>query len=217
LLRDWQTRKKMQFEEQKILELLHQGKPRQRPGMIGIAASTGGPPAIQSILQGLPLDWTVPIVIAQHMPPNFTTLFAERLNRSNTLAVCEAKHGDIITNGHVYIAPGGKHAMVRQQGNRLQLEIVEEPREICQPSGDILFESIAEVAGTGTIGAVLTGMGADGAKGLAILKRSGGITIAESERTAVVFGMPNEAIRTGMVDYVLPLQHVPTAFKIFCC
>ena len=217
LLQASRTKEKMESEEQQILESLRRGKPLEKPQCIAIAASTGGPPAIQSILQGLPLDWNVPLIIAQHMPRNFTALFAERLNRSNTFSVREASHGESVNIGHVYIAPGGKHVAVVRHGHRLQIEIREEPREIYQPSGDVLFQSLAEAVGSRSVATVLTGMGCDGAKGLAAIKGNGGITIAESERTAAVFGMPNEAIRTGMVDYVLPLQHVATAFKIFCC
>lgn len=191
--------------------------PADKPAAIVIASSTGGPPAIQSILRGLPGTFDVPILIAQHMPRTFTALFAERLNKYTDLRVTEAVDAEMLEPHHVYVAPGGKHMLVRKKGNEFRIQI--SPRQAdarYHPSADLLFESMANEAGSKTIAAVLTGMGDDGCLGLKHIKQKGGITIAESERTAIIFGMPSEAIRAGVVDFVLPLPVIPMAFKTLC-
>jgi two-component system chemotaxis response regulator CheB len=216
LLRESKAKEKMQVEELRIKESLMKGKPHQIPRVIGIASSTGGPPAIQAIINDLPPNFPVPVLIAQHMPRSFTALFAERLNKNTQLSVQEAAEGTFLERGNVYIAPGGKHLLIHKFGDRLQIEIIEREDVRYQPSADLLFESMANAAESRTIGTVLTGMGDDGCKGLKTIKGKGGITIAESERTAIIFGMPQEAIQSGMVDYVLPLQQVPLAFTTLC-
>jgi len=216
LLRELKTKEKMEVEQRRTRERLQNGKPLKKPQLIGVASSTGGPPAIQAILRDLPAHFDVPILIAQHMPRNFTAQFAERLNRYTSLRVTEATNGVFLKSGNVYVAPGGRHLAVHQSGERFQIELLQEAPGRYQPSADLLFETISKAAGTRTIGVVLTGMGNDGCKGLKSIKEQGGITIAESERTAIIFGMPQEAIQGGMVDYVLPLQQVSVAFTILC-
>jgi two-component system chemotaxis response regulator CheB len=216
LLRESKTKEKMLVEEQRIREKLIKGKRADAPRVIGIASSTGGPPAIQSIVRDLSANFSVPILIAQHMPRGFTALFAERLNKITSLSVQEANDGALLEPGNVYIAPGGKHLLVHKFGEKLQIEILQRDEERYQPSADLLFESLANAVEERTIGAVLTGMGDDGSKGLRSIKNKGGITIAESERTAIIFGMPQEAIQTGVVDYVLPLHQVAMAFETLC-
>jgi two-component system chemotaxis response regulator CheB len=215
LLQARNTRQKMEAEVQQTKLFFSNAAPSEKPRIIGIASSTGGPPAIQQILNGLPRHFDVPIIIAQHMPAGFTSLFAERLNRHVSLRVQEASEDIPLEAGNVYIAPGGKHVIVERTGNRLMMRIHERKHRY-SPSGDLLFESIAASLGSNAIGAVLTGMGDDGKTGLMRIKEKNGITIAESERTAIIFGMPHESIKAGVVDYVLPLHEIPIALTSLC-
>lgn len=174
-----------------------------------IASSTGGPPALQSIFTGLSPLKSVGIAIAQHMPPGFIKAFAERLSRLSSFEIMEAAHGDRLLPGRVLIAPGGKNLILKRRGQEV-LALVEDPlptqRNI--PSADVLFQSAAEVFGTQVLGVVLTGMGNDGARGVVAIKAKGGQVLAEDESSAVVFGMPREAIATGVVDRVLALPQM---------
>lgn len=177
--------------------------------IVTVGASTGGPTAIQSIVTRLDAEFPVPIVVAQHMPPGFTRTFAERLDRLSRLSVEEAKDGDRVEPGRVLIAPGGANTVVVRSGKGLTVRL--EDREEGQPyvpSVDRLFESAAAAAGTRVLGVLLTGMGNDGRRGMVAIKRAGGQTVAESEETAIIFGMPREAIAAGVVDRVLPLPEV---------
>lgn len=177
--------------------------------LIAMGASTGGPAAIQSIVSTLPY-MPLPIVVAQHMPPVFTQLFSERLDRLTKMRVVEARDSQAIAPGTVYIAPGGGHLSVSRRDNRLYLNVL--PRmsdDLYAPSVDILFRSVAKVCAGDVLGILLTGMGNDGASGLKAIQDSGGYTIVESEESAVVFGMPGEAIRLGAARKVLPLWEIP--------
>jgi two-component system chemotaxis response regulator CheB len=174
--------------------------------LVAIASSTGGPPAIQAIVTSLPADFSAAVVIAQHMPPGFTRSFAERLNKLSSLVVTEAAAGDRIRPGAVLIAPGGYHLLLKRDRAGLFAELAARgPADKYVPSADRMMMSAAEVCGAATLGVVLTGMGRDGAEGASAIKRRSGQCLAESEQTAVIFGMPQEAIRTGAVDKVLPL------------
>ncbi len=187
------------------------------PQMIGIAASTGGPPAIQRILESLPSDFKVPILIAQHMPAGFTSLFARRLNNYTSMKVQEAKHGDPIEPGNVFVAPGGRHLTVESRNRQLFACIRNtKPEMKYSPSADLLFSSLAAEMDTPPLGTVLTGMGDDGKEGLKRIKEKGGITIAESDQTAIIFGMPQESIKAGIVDYILPLHEIADALSVLC-
>ena len=187
------------------------------PRMIGIAASTGGPPSIQRILESLPADFQVPILIAQHMPAGFTSLFARRLNKYTSMKVSEAQHGDPIEPGTILVAPGGKHLTVENRNQRLFACIGDANLETrYSPCADLLFSSLAAEMHTPALGTVLTGMGDDGTAGLKRIKKKGGITIAESDQTAIIFGMPQEAIKAGIVDYVLPLHEIAEALSVLC-
>jgi two-component system, chemotaxis family, protein-glutamate methylesterase/glutaminase len=176
--------------------------------VIAIGASTGGTEAIREVLTGLPANMPG-IVIVQHIPPVFSLAFAKRLNDLCKLRVKEAADGDRVTAGLALVAPGNFHMRLRRAGAEYRVEIRDGPRVCYQrPSVDVLFESVAEAAKGDAIGALLTGMGADGAQGLLKMKRAGARTIAQDEASCVVFGMPREAIRMGAVDRVLPLEKV---------
>lgn len=174
--------------------------------VVVIGSSTGGPPALQTIFGSLPQPLSVAFAIAQHMPPGFTKAFAERLDRNSFLDIREAVNGDRVTAGTVLIAPGGKNLVFKRRGEDI-VALVEDPEQGQRniPSADALFRSAAEVFGAAALAVVLTGMGNDGARGIEAIKAKGGQTLAESEESSVVFGMPKEAIATGKVDRVLAL------------
>jgi len=176
--------------------------------LIAIGASTGGPEAIRQVLQALPAE-VPPIVIVQHMPPIFTRSFAERLDKICTVRVKEAEDGDLLQPGHAYIAPGDHHLQVARNSSSYRARVVQsEPVNRHRPSVDVLFDSVAEVGGSAAVAALLTGMGADGARGLKRLRDAGARTIAQDEETCVVFGMPREAIQLGGAEWVLPLPRI---------
>lgn len=190
---------------------------RSGVNMIAIGASTGGTEAIQEVLTHLPANMP-PIVIVQHIPPLFSRAFADRLNTLCALDVKEAEQGDELRSGRVLIAPGGFHMLVRRHpgGYRVELNATLAPVCYQRPAVDVLFQSVAEVAGSSTVAAVLTGMGSDGAQGLAALKQAGAKTIAQDEASCVVFGMPKEAIRLGGADSILPLDRVAAGILRWC-
>lgn len=182
------------------------------PGsLIAIGASTGGTEAIQEILTRMPAD-SPGIVITQHIPPVFSRAFADRLNQLGPLRVKEAEDQDEVKRGHVLIAQGGLHMVLRRNGSGYYVALKDGPKVCYQrPSVDVLFHSVAEVAGAKATGVILTGMGSDGAQGLLRMKQAGAHTIAQDEATCVVFGMPREAIRLGGAERVLPLPEIPEA------
>ena len=185
--------------------------------IVAIAASTGGPPALQAILSGLPGDLGAGIVITQHMPPGFTRSFAERLNKLAPLIVSEAAAGDRIRSGMALIAPGGNHLLVKRDREGLFAELVpREPSDKYVPSADRMMASVAEACGPAVLGVVLTGMGNDGTAGALAIKRLNGQCIAESKESAVIFGMPQEAIRSGAIDKVLPLARLADEIAFRC-
>jgi len=176
--------------------------------VVAIGSSTGGTEALKIILSQMPAN-APGMVVVQHMPANFTTAFAERLNGLCKVAVKEAKDNDSVTTGTVLIAPGNYHLLLKRSGARYYVEVKTGPMVHHQrPAVDVLFKSAARYAGANAIGVILTGMGADGAAGLLEMKNMGARTIAQDEQTCVVFGMPREAIKLGAVDKVLPLHHI---------
>jgi two-component system chemotaxis response regulator CheB len=177
--------------------------------IIAIGASTGGTEAIKEILIRLPQN-TPGTVIVQHMPPKFTTSFAERLNQLCAMEVKEAEDGDSVVTGRVLLAPGNFHMLLKRSGARYYVQVKNGPPVHHQrPSVDVLFNSAALTAGPNAVGVILTGMGADGAEGLLAMKERGAYTIAQDESSCVVFGMPKEAIKRGAVQKVLPLSRIP--------
>lgn len=176
--------------------------------VIAIGASTGGVQALTTVLPSLPPS-TPGIVVVQHMPAKFTASFAQRLDQLCAMRVKEAADGDPVLPGRVLIAPGGFHMMLKRSGARYQVEVRDGPPVFHQrPSVDVLFHSVARYAGANAIGAVLTGMGADGAEGLLSMRKAGARTIAEDESSCIVFGMPAEAIKCGGAERVVPLKDI---------
>ncbi|MDV6236945.1 chemotaxis response regulator protein-glutamate methylesterase [Leptospira ellisii] len=176
--------------------------------LIAIGTSTGGTQALEYILTQL--DVHCPgIVIVQHMPERFTEAFANRLNQICEIQVKEAKNGDRVQVGSAYIAPGNKHMEIYLSGAQFHIRVLDGPLvNRHRPSVDVLFQSVAQVAGKNAKGIIMTGMGSDGANGLLKMKQTGAATIAQDESSCVVFGMPKEAILRGAVDTILPLSKI---------
>jgi len=173
--------------------------------VVVVGASTGGTEALRAFLEALPLD-APGIVIVQHMPEIFTAAFANRLNSICSVSVKEAESGDTIICGQALIAPGNRHLLLKRSGARYYVEIKGGPLvSRHRPSVDVLFRSAALYAGKNVVGVIMTGMGDDGAKGMLEMKEAGATNIAQDEATSVVFGMPNEAIKYGGVDKILPI------------
>jgi two-component system chemotaxis response regulator CheB len=185
--------------------------------VVAIGASTGGPPALQSMFSAFPGDVPFSIVVSQHMPSGFTLTFAERLNRTSALQVVEACEGDLVRPGCALIAPGGKSMVFRRTEGAVTVQLVDpDPSENYLPSVDRMFQSGAEVFGSKLMGVVLTGMGNDGSVGVRAIKNAGGQVLSESEESAVIFGMPRAAILTGMVDAVVPLEKMTDEILLRC-
>jgi two-component system chemotaxis response regulator CheB len=184
--------------------------------VIAIGASTGGTVALEAVLTKFPR--TAPgTVVVQHMPEHFTSSFAKRLNDKCEIEVREAKDGDPVVPGVALIAPGGKHLLLQISGARYYARVKDGPPVHHQrPSVDVLFQSVARSAGKNAVGVILTGMGADGAKGLLEMHDKGAHTIAQNSETCVVFGMPREAIALGCVDQVLPLEQIANGILAAC-
>ncbi|UOO37349.1 chemotaxis response regulator protein-glutamate methylesterase [Oscillospiraceae bacterium CM] len=179
--------------------------------LIALGASTGGTEAIFSVLNALPTNLPG-IVIVQHIPPVFSRTFAERLNRTTRLRVKEAQTGDFVEPGTAFIAPGDKHLIVNKIGDKIRLEcyVGEKVNGHC-PSVDVLFNSVALSIGKDAVGVILTGMGADGARGLALMRQKGARTIGQDEATSVVYGMPKVAFEIGAVEKQAPLDAIAQA------
>lgn len=177
--------------------------------IVAIGSSTGGPPALQQIFSAFQQKYPFAIVVSQHMPSGFTKAFADRLNRSSLFDVKEAEDCDLVLPGRILIAPGGKNMIFEVRGGQISARIVEpsnEDRYI--PSVDVMLESCAAIYRKRVMAVILTGMGNDGSRGVRTIKENGGYVIAESEESAVVYGMPREAVATGIVDSVVPLHLV---------
>ena len=187
------------------------GRSHPHTNVLAIGASTGGPEAIKRVLCALPAD-VPPTLIVQHMPEGFTKAFATRLDRECPMRVREARSGDRLESGLALVAPGGRHLVVQDLGQGPHVCVVDGPLvSRHRPSVDMLFESVAATIGPRAIGVVLTGMGDDGARGMELLKRAGGFTLAQDEVSSVVFGMPKAAIDRGAVDKVATLDRIGEA------
>ena len=176
--------------------------------IITIGASTGGTEAIKTVLTRMPVN-SPGMIIVQHMPAQFTTSFAERLDTLSAVTVKEAKDGDSIVNGQALIAPGNYHMLLKRSGARYYVRVKTGPMVHHQrPSVDVLFKSVADYAGSNAVGIIMTGMGADGAEGLLKMRQAGAKTIAQDEQSCVVFGMPKEAIKIDAAEEVVNLQDI---------
>jgi len=195
-------------------------RPHERPrseGVAGaapaevvvIAASTGGPTALQVVVSALPAGLPAAVLIVQHIPRGFTKSLAERLDARSAIPVREARDGDVVAPGAVLVAPAGIHSRLVRRAGSVVVSLEEEPRDaLHRPSADVLMTSAAEVYGQGVVGVVLTGMGSDGTEGLRAIRAAGGRTLAESEETCVIYGMPKAAIEAGVVERASPLDRV---------
>ena len=177
--------------------------------VVAIGVSTGGPDALARMLPMLPGNLPVPVVIAQHMPPIFTTMLAARLSAKASLPVQECQSGEPLAPGKAYIAPGDFHMIVSSEAGVTRLRTHQGPKEnYCRPSVDVLFRSVAKVYGARTLAVVLTGMGQDGLKGCEILGGLGARIVVQDEATSVVWGMPGFVARTGLADKIVPLDQI---------
>lgn len=179
-----------------------------------LGASTGGPPAIQQILEGLGAELPVPMIVVQHMPRGFTRAFADRLNAHLPLPVREAKHGELLAPATVYIAPGGVHLRLERHGTLLAAALGSSPADAAhKPSVDVLFLSAAAVLGSRALAVLLTGMGRDGALGMAGLAAAGAYTLAQDETSSAVYGMPRAALEIGGVRETLSLERIASRLR----
>lgn len=200
--------------EKRIQEKTNQVWHKNHKKIILIGTSTGGPRALQEVLTRLPKDIKAPILIVQHMPPGFTKSLAKRLDQLSDITVKEAEQGDLLQPGTAYIAPGGYQMTAKKVGMTYSIHIDEHAPVVGghKPAVDVLFDSVATLTDIDRIAVIMTGMGADGSKGIKMLKRSGNTrVISEDERTCVVYGMPKSAEKTGLVDRVAPLDEIPQA------
>jgi two-component system, chemotaxis family, protein-glutamate methylesterase/glutaminase len=181
-------------------------------GIVAIACSAGGLKALSKVISTLPANFPVPIVIVQHLDPKHRSMMADILGRRTKLEVKQAQQGELMNPGTIYIAPPNYHLLVTSQGSvdLTQSEVI----HFVRPSADVLFESVADSYKSGAIAVVLTGTGVDGATGVQAVKEKGGIVIVEDSETSEFNGMPKAAIRTGIVDQILPLSEIATALII---
>jgi two-component system chemotaxis response regulator CheB len=185
--------------------------------IIAIGVSTGGPQSLQYVLSQLPADFPGCIVVVQHMPEGFTEMFARRLNDCSALNIKEAQSGDILHAGRVLICPGSRHLKVKRLPLGDVAVLSDEPRvNGHRPSADVLFKSVAEEFGSRSVGVIMTGMGDDGAHALGLIKAAGGTTIAQSEQSCVVFGMPKAAIERGHAMRIVDLQAMASMLQVHC-
>ncbi len=186
--------------------------------IVAIGTSTGGPKALKEVITQLPSDLNAPVLIVQHMPAHFTRSLAERLNSISNIHVKEAEDGELIKNGTAYIAPGGYHMGVLQNGSSLYIRThLEEPKRGHRPAVDTMYDDLARLSNIETIAVIMTGMGADGSEGLLHLKREGHCyALAEAEESCVVFGMPKAAIKTNLIDEVVHVNGIASRIEAIC-
>ena len=190
------------------------------PQVVVIAASTGGPNALATVIAGLPSDFPLPVLVTQHMPPIFTTMFAQRLAREGSLPCEEARDGEVLQGGRVYIAPGDHHLTVTGQGlMRAPLVRVtdDEPEHHCRPAADPMFRSAAQAFPNGVLAVVLTGMGDDGRTGCEAIVAAGGRIVVQDEASSVVWGMPGSVVGAGIPCSIVPLQSISAHITSLCC
>jgi two-component system chemotaxis response regulator CheB len=174
--------------------------------VVAVGASTGGPNALAELFAAFPPDWSIPLLIVQHMPPDFTARLAERLTEKSRLRVREGAAGEPVSAAQAWVAPGGRHLVVRRDAGAVRLALNQDaPENSCRPSVDVLFRSVAEVYGPAVLAVVLTGMGQDGLRGCERVRAAGGQVIVQDQASSVVWSMPGAVAGAGLADQVLPL------------
>lgn len=180
-----------------------------RVDILAIAVSTGGPNALLQLLPQITADFSIPIVIVQHMPPIFTNLLAESLASKSKIKIKEAQDGDVLAPGLALLAPGNYHMTIDCQKNRYVIKLNQDPVEnYCRPAADVLFRSVAKQFKSNVLAVVMTGMGQDGLQGCHIIKESGGQVIVQDELSSVVWGMPSAVVKAGLADQIVPLNEL---------
>ncbi len=181
-----------------------------KPRILAIGSSTGGPQALQQVMKEIGTAMhDIPVVITQHMPPTFTAILAEHVGKAALRPSKEGADGEVVTPGNIYVAPGGKHMILVKDAGAVKIRLTDgEPVNFCKPAVDPLFDSVAKIYGSATLGLILTGMGHDGANGVKTIAAGGGSIITQDEATSVVWGMPGAAANTGMCSDVLPLPEI---------
>lgn len=207
-----------QVEMTKVLVpvLEHVSAPPRRPAgtpradVLGIGISTGGPQALRQLIPALPADFPIPILVVLHMPVGYTEMYAQRLDQACALEVVEARDGDLLRAGTVFIAPAGRHMTVVKANDGVRVHLDLRPFDTQhRPSVDVLFRSLADCFGERTLGLVMTGMGADGVIGAAHIKGNGGRVLTEAESSCVVYGMPKAVVEAALSDRAVPLEGLP--------
>lgn len=189
---------------------------RIAPDILAIGSSTGGPQALFEVFKDFPSNWNLPIVITQHMPATFTKILADHLSTVSKRPCIEAKGGEVITNGHVYVAPGDYHMLLERKGTDVVTRLTQTPQEnFCRPSVDPMMRSMVEVYGARILALILTGMGKDGLNGCEAIVAAGGTVIAQDEETSVVWGMPGAVATHGVCSAVLPLNRIASHITNF--
>lgn len=195
----------------KGMQNLNPQKALSRVDVVVIGVSTGGPNALQALFAAMPKNFPIPILIVQHMPAQLTALLAERLNSVSQLSVKEAKAGDLLQTGYVYIAPGDYHMTVARSGVNTAIALnQEQPENSCRPAVDVTMRSVSQMYKKNMLAVILTGMGQDGMLGCKMVQENGGAVLAQDQSTSVVWGMPGAVVGAGLADMVLPLQMVST-------
>lgn len=203
-----ESRRKMPSDKIIQAKISSKALSRTTNKVIAIGASTGGTEALKVVLKGMPPNAPGTLVV-QHMPAHFTTSFAERLNEMSAMTIKEAEDGDSLINGVALIAPGNYHMLLRRSGAKYYVMVKKGPLVNHQrPAVDVLFHSVASYAGSNAVGVILTGMGSDGAHGLLKMKEAGARTVAQDEKSCIIFGMPREAIKLGAAEKVVPLGNI---------
>jgi len=178
--------------------------------LVALGISTGGPKALQEILPTLPADFSIPILVVQHMPPGFTAPFAKRLNGLCAASVCEGSQGEILRPGVIYIAPGGCQMTVDRTKDTIGMICLSDKpeKQLHVPSVDIMMKSVAAAYGPLAMGVIMTGMGSDGAQGMKAIHRDGGFTVGQDEPSCAVYGMPRVCAEMGILDRIVPLSRI---------
>jgi two-component system chemotaxis response regulator CheB len=203
------------FSNRQEIERRSRARPAQR--VIVIGASTGGPQAVPVVLKGLmPAIQQVPVFVALHIPPQFTEAIAEHIGKATAMPAHTARHGEQVTNGHIYVSPGNFHLAVARIGEAAVIVLSDAPpQNFCKPSVDVLFRTAALTYGADVIGVILTGMGSDGLSGSRAIVDAGGVVIAQDAASSAVWGMPRSVVREGLAHSVLPLDSIgPTICRL---